>query len=520
MFLPRVFAEGGFTLFTALVAFLLIVLAGLLVQSMIHSESVTSDILSDVEEQVEMQAIADLARADGLQVFNYGIRYSIEDYYREQENYFLVDIGDLDDTPSDSDSWNEIVAAFAASEFGACIPRCENSEDCPNNTDCERAAGQSYGFCSCSSDTDCFRGERCCDGDNCTGVSSGTCACTSSQLSYRIAQHLLDILQIESTTFGSYGMEVDCGKFSDGSTRPCTQDLLQGTVQELINKSSKRVANDGSSEFFRVVQCDSSNCGVGTFFMVLDLRAEDEDGTTWLSDETYEKLPQITITNYATGRTIREPILPRGTFRIYVPLRLFKAVQGSLGAADTLKEKHDAIDEIYEGYCGDYGDACPDCDDFYNKPDSLADTARENAKDRVGISETDLKGGDGLEPSLPSNAVVPATSSQKSGTVKWYEYDDDDDDDCDRERGPHMTSSSEDMYCVQIRSVDIKAEFKETNTDYTVKGDEITYNVRISDSYEVKAWGDGQAEEEYYCHCSDDSECEKGECDDSDIDDC
>ena len=68
----------GFTLFTALIAFILIVLSLLLVQSMVSTERSSSDIINDISEQEEMQALADLARADALQVFNFIIRSDIE----------------------------------------------------------------------------------------------------------------------------------------------------------------------------------------------------------------------------------------------------------------------------------------------------------------------------------------------------------------------------------------------------------------------------------------------------------
>src|SRR3989344_799498 len=98
-------AQKGFTLFTALVAFILIVLAMLLVQSMISTERTTSDIISDISEQQEMQAIADLARADALQVFNFGIRYTIEDFSTRDsepqdglpENVYVVFASDAQD---------------------------------------------------------------------------------------------------------------------------------------------------------------------------------------------------------------------------------------------------------------------------------------------------------------------------------------------------------------------------------------------------------------------------------------
>ncbi len=73
--------KKGFTLFTALVSFVLILLTSMLVQTMIKAERDRTEVISNIEEQAEMQAMADLARAEALQTFNYSIRKSIEDYF-------------------------------------------------------------------------------------------------------------------------------------------------------------------------------------------------------------------------------------------------------------------------------------------------------------------------------------------------------------------------------------------------------------------------------------------------------
>jgi hypothetical protein len=88
-----------------------------------------------------------------------------------------------------------------------------------------------------------------------------------------------------------------------------------------------------NNDFFEV-NCenpdDLQNC-VGTFYVVLD--------TTSLSPEDYEKLPQIVVTNERTRRVIREPILPRGKFRLYVPLRYFVALAGARKISDAMKDQ-------------------------------------------------------------------------------------------------------------------------------------------------------------------------------------
>ncbi|HLC36824.1 MAG TPA: hypothetical protein VJK05_04435, partial [archaeon] len=73
--------EKAFTLFTALISFLLIILTTLLVTNMIQTTRSTSDVINSIEEQTQLQAIADLARADAIQTFNYNVRNKIEAYF-------------------------------------------------------------------------------------------------------------------------------------------------------------------------------------------------------------------------------------------------------------------------------------------------------------------------------------------------------------------------------------------------------------------------------------------------------
>jgi len=80
----------AFTLFTALVSFVLIALAFVLVQSMIEAERASSQTIDTISEQTEMQNVADLARADALQVFNIGVRYQLEWWITDPQNEFYA----------------------------------------------------------------------------------------------------------------------------------------------------------------------------------------------------------------------------------------------------------------------------------------------------------------------------------------------------------------------------------------------------------------------------------------------
>ncbi len=250
-FFPRLFyrSKKGFTLFTALVSILLIVLTVLLAQTMIRTERTVTDSVADIQEQQEMQAIADLARADAMQVFNFGVRYQIEQYLTNPDNSILL-------TPENV-SWNEMVKGFAIANFG--------------------------------------------------GTDSGV------QFANRTANHLTNILGSgKGQDFKTFRLDLESNV-----------ELMRVVLQKLFQESVTQ------EDFFEVIDCPDgvyTTC-VGTFYVNLNMSR--------LSDEDYEKLPQIRVLNRDSGRVIKEPILPRSNFRIYVPLRIFKALAGAKALAHT-----------------------------------------------------------------------------------------------------------------------------------------------------------------------------------------
>ena len=95
----------GFTLFTALVSFALIALTALLVQGMIKAERDSLNLLSNIEEQAELQAIADLERADALNTFNFSLRFALEEYFTNPEQGGVLNI--------QGKNWSELKRHFA-----------------------------------------------------------------------------------------------------------------------------------------------------------------------------------------------------------------------------------------------------------------------------------------------------------------------------------------------------------------------------------------------------------------------
>lgn len=268
-------SSKGFTLFTALLSFILILLAGLLVNTMITSERTSNEVVLEVEAQSRMQSLADLTRADALQVVNYGIRNAIEEYSQNQGNAYPYSSQTL--------SWQSVQDDFSNFFFG-----------------------------------------------------SGN----GSILAGRIAANLYVIVQSNPRKLAGYTITTKGGQ----------EPEIKQAIQNVLSQT-----NAGSQSFLQVVSCESNTAPkdcVGTFYVNLDF--------SLLSDADYEKLPAIHVYDESTGRELVEPVIPRGKFRIYVPLRLFKALkyaheiaQGQLANGGGLLSPafHDHLGELGVGMC-------------------------------------------------------------------------------------------------------------------------------------------------------------------------
>ena len=93
--------EKAFNLFTALVAFILIILAIVLVNNMTMTEVEIVNTINDIETQVQMQAVADIIRADTLHYIEYTTRQKIEDYFNK--NPLPINM---------EDDWKDVVAGY------------------------------------------------------------------------------------------------------------------------------------------------------------------------------------------------------------------------------------------------------------------------------------------------------------------------------------------------------------------------------------------------------------------------
>ncbi|QQR93107.1 MAG: hypothetical protein IPJ89_02615 [Candidatus Iainarchaeum archaeon] len=246
----------GFTLFTALLAFMLILVAGLLINTMVTTERTSKQVVTEVEAQSRMQTIADLARADALQVVNYGIRNAIEEYTQVPDNPYLYN--------ATATTWQEVVDDF----------------------------GRFF-----------FEG------------SSGTSGGGNSILAGKIATNLKIIIGGNPRRISGFDVTI---KGDQGSG-------LSDAVQQVLDRTAQN-----SQDYLQLVQCYENTAPydcLGTFYVNLDF--------SLLDDDAYEKLPSIHVRDVATGREIVQPVIARSKFRIYVPLRVFKALKYAHTIAQT-----------------------------------------------------------------------------------------------------------------------------------------------------------------------------------------
>jgi len=347
--------QFGFNLFTALISFLLIMLSVLLIQSMIQTERGAVDTIAKIESRSKLEAMAETARADAMQVFNYALRKKIEDWLVDEDTG-VVQLS-LQDT-----TWEEIQQEFAESKFG----------------------GES-----------------------------------GSQFAFFTAKSLEAIFNIPPD-FGNYSIDIE------------GVETLEAVLATTVAKSL--------DDFFTVIECehgDPRDCEKGTFYVNLHLER--------LTQEEYEQLPKISVRDKATGEELKLIILPKTTFRIFVPLRFFKAIaearalthypQGSgdfedLSWVNTSNDAglfapkhHNQIEKMALGTC-DFGSCAPRKDPLI----PMASGSELDGGDQFCSGDnTAPKWGDGLSIELESSEPwFPAslTSYDASGKNDWRDMKD------------------------------------------------------------------------------------------------
>ncbi len=244
----------AFNLFTALIAFLLIGLTVLLLNSMTASERKQADTLAQMERESNLRAVADMARADAFQSFNYIMRARIEDFVTDSRyGATPLSFREPDGTPV---SWDNVQLRYAEAQFGTSSSRC--------------ASG----------------------GSNC-----------GAQFTNFLVSSLLNYFPT-GLNFENYEIKLESNSAD-----------LEAAIEEIIQKT---VDPASPVKFLEPVDCEEADCKLGTFYVNFRV--------TNLDPALYEKLPLVVVRDNATGEIVKVPLLARANYKIYVPIRLFKAI--------------------------------------------------------------------------------------------------------------------------------------------------------------------------------------------------
>ncbi len=301
--------KKGFTLFTALVAVMVIFLGILITQTMISGERGSTEAIKDVEQESEMLDFANFARTDALHQFNFSLRLAFAKYFSKDDfpqdnipdNYFALNSSAFS-FGNPTQNWNGIKTDFTQQYFGDIgNPQCNITE--------------SAVF------------------DNSANISN----CSARQIVEFASNNIVSSLTLQDSPEGkSYFAQIE----------PIDQEFFKRILLFVFSRSAKQ------NDFLKVADCDGDytggGCNGGGFYINLDFSPEagTAPNQTGISDKVYEALPQIQITQssscvFENGnpvscfKTLKQPIFPRSTVRVFVPVRIFKAIAAAKQAITT-----------------------------------------------------------------------------------------------------------------------------------------------------------------------------------------
>ncbi len=267
--------QRAFNLFTALVSFVLIMLTVLMVNTMTRTEDRAISTVMDLQQQSEMQTIADLTRGDAFQILVFRIRQSVEEYFVNTPADELTNVNYI--TIQKAYSWDDILDDFACGRFGVC-------------------------------------------------PSAGTGE--TSEIAEFMANGLGGLLY-EGKQMGRYKVSTE-GLNEAANFRQAVIDSLKAQdadpsndFEEVFELSNCSYVEDEVNPSNSYADCDDG----GTFYIKMRFDTIDP--------QIYEKLPKIVVEDYnVTGAVLKTSIIPRASLRVFVPLRVFQALARAKEIAD------------------------------------------------------------------------------------------------------------------------------------------------------------------------------------------
>ncbi len=259
----------GFTLFTAMVSFIVIGIGVVVIQHMINSEQNYSQIISSLLNQQEMDSTKDIIRLDALQVFNLVYRAKFFEYFDanfspEQSNDDYIDVGLGKDWPTFQ-----------------------------NNFTCEMFFG-----------------------GNCDGT----------KFSVFVANKIIGLLYEYSGYFKGSTYWFRIYDYSWQKTNPL--DITSPTTTPSITQTQfTNALSEGllgakdAGKFMQLILCDKTDqakCENGSFYTNIDLYS--------ISPELYLNLPRVFLKRAYDDSSVDDAILPNNIISFFIPMRLYGAL--------------------------------------------------------------------------------------------------------------------------------------------------------------------------------------------------
>lgn len=172
---------------------------------------------------------------------------------------------------------------------------------------------------------------------------------------------------------GGYYIEVDFNR-----------EGFVNVLQEVVTQSA------ADQDFFEIVECDGTpqGCPNGSFYIKLEFSKLDQ--------RAYETMPLLTVRDLRTGsehssRELKDPVIPRNDLKVFVPLRLFRALaitrgfmHSELGSGqiNSSQDKgfysprvHNEFDSLALGFC-DYGFCAPRTNPYFPPSKTFIDSQK------------------------------------------------------------------------------------------------------------------------------------------------
>jgi len=314
------------------------------------------------------------------------------------------------------------------------------------------------------------------------------------------------VTQFYEGSYGRYNVSL-----SDKS--PAAQASTLRVLQESMNCLSA-----SGEDFLEIIDCDASECNIGTFYFNIPLDCVD--------DSTFEALPKIVVKDLITGGETKLPLLPKTRLKIYIPLRYFKAIFVARQNAKAIADVESDLRDAQLGFCdtgscvpreepnsstsGPWsGHTCPGSatvNEIQTLSDTYAGISTYNAgsaavanrglnaftkqmicDEAISVGAGDTSDGEffnindpAYEAAYPGYGIIGLES--KDTGISFI-------DDCPFkqilagiESAPKKIidgTTSGKLYCGKIRFVESDVGFEERNPLYIVKGESIRYKIRI-----------------------------------------